>query len=382
MKLAAPVLLSLIVVPAPACHNAAPPAPAPIEVQVTPVIQRDVPLVSEWIGTLDGSVNADIRPKVEGYVLRQLYKEGQVVRAGSPLFEIDPREFQAALERAQGAVGQAEAALAKASKDVERFTPLAAERAVSQEELDDARAAERNSQAALASARAAAEQAALNLAWTKVTSPIDGVVGIAKTQVGDLVNTQAVMTTVSTVNPIRVTYGISEREYLRYAERINRGGHGTLVDGAALELILDDGSVYPQRGRVVLADREIDSGTGTMTIRGLFPNPQRILRPGEYAKVRAALEVQPGALLVPQRAVMELQGGYRVAIVGADSRAEIRSVEAGARFGDLWVVEKGLKAGEQVIVTGLQYIRAGSALRVTVSTSQPGVGPAFPGKAS
>lgn len=379
MKLDIGALIVPVIVAAAACGRKAPPPPAPVEVSVTPVIQRDVPVVSEWIGTLDGSVNADIRPKVEGYLRRQVYKEGQFVHAGDLLFEIDPRQFRAALQQAQGAVGQADAQLAKASKDVERFTPLAAQRAVSQQELDNALSAERNARAALASARAASDQAALSMGWTRITSPIDGVVGIAKSQVGDLVNTQTVMTTVSTVDPIRVTYGISEREYLRYAERINRANYATTLQGPVLELVLDDGTVYPQKGRAVLVDREIDAKTGTMTIRGFFPNPRHILRPGQYAKVRAALEVKPAALLVPQRAVMELQGGYRVAVAGADDKADIRAIQTGERVEDLWVVEKGLKAGDRVIVTGLQYVRTGTPLKIT---SEPSPAPATSAAAS
>src|SRR2546425_372418 len=216
----APVLAILLIAPACARKEAAP--PPPLKVLVVPVVRKDVPVVGEWIGTLDGSVNADIRPKVEGYLLRQFYKEGQFVRPNDPLFEIDPRQFQAALEQARGTLARAEAQLAKATKDVERFTPLAAERAISQQELDNALAAERDARGGLAAARAAVDQAALNLGWTSVRSPIEGIVGIAKTQVGDLVNTQTVMTTVSTVDPIRVTFGISEREYMDRAARINR----------------------------------------------------------------------------------------------------------------------------------------------------------------
>ena len=359
------------------CKPKDPPSPPPpaLEVSVAPVVQKDVPIVSEWVGTLDGSVNADIRPKVEGYLLRELYKEGQFVRSGDPLFEIDPRQFRAALEQAQGALGQAEAQLAKAAKDVERFTPLAAQRAVSQQELDNAQSAETNARAARASAQAAVDQAALNLAWSKVTSPIDGIVGIAKSQVGDLVNPQTVMTTVSTVDPIRVTYGISEREYMRYAETINRSNYATTRRGPMLDLILDDGSVFPEKGQAVLVDREVDPRTGTMTIRGFFPNPRNILRPGQYAKVRAALSVKNGALLVPQRAVMELQGGYRVGIVGADGKAEIRAVEPGERTGDLWVIDKGLKPGETVIVTGLQFVKSGTPLKVKPFQADPAPSP-------
>jgi membrane fusion protein (multidrug efflux system) len=341
-----------------ACTRKEAPPPPP-EVLVTPVIQKDVPEISEWIGTLEGSVNADIRPKVEGYLLRQFYKEGQVVARQDPLFEIDPRQFRAALEQAQGALGQAEAQLAKAARDVERFTPLAAERAISQQELDNATTAERDARAAVAAAQAAVEQAALNLGWTKVTSPIDGIVGLALVQVGALVGPQTVMTTVSTVDPIRVTFGISEREYLTRAEIINRPNYATTERGPALELVLEDGTVYPHPGKAARADRQVDVKTGTMTIWGFFPNPKHILRPGEFAKVRAALVVRKDALLVPQRAVSELQGGYRVAVVGADGKVEFRTVELGSRVGELWVIEKGLKLGENVIVAGLQHVHPG-----------------------
>ena len=353
-----------------------PPPPAP-EVSVTPVVQQDVPIITEWIGTLDGSVNAAIHPKIEGYLLRQLYKEGQFVHAGDPLFEIDPRQFRAALEQADGAVGQAEAQLAKTEKDVERFTPLAAERAISQQELDNALTADRAAKAALASARAAQAQAALNLAWTKVTSPIEGVVGIAKSQVGDLVNTATEMTTVSTVDPIRVSIGISEKEYLRFATRINRPNYATTQQGPFLDLVLDDGSLFPQKGRAMFADREVDPRTGTMTVRGLFPNPGNILRPGQYARVRAALDTKTGALLVPQRAVIELQGSYRIAVVGDDGKVDVRAVEPGARVGSLWVIDKGLKRGEKVVVAGLQYVRPGLAVKAkTVAPEEASAAPA------
>ncbi len=345
------------------CARSASVPPPETEVLVRPVIQRDVPIISEWIGTLDGSVNAAIRPKVEGYLRRQLYKEGQYVKPGDPLFEIDPRQSRAALEQANGALGQAEAQLAKATRDVERFTPLVTERAISQQELDDALSAQRNAKAAVDSARAVVDQASLNLGWTKVASPIDGIVGIAKAQVGDLVNTQTLMTTVSTVDPIQVNYGISEREYMRFAQRINRPNYATTRQGPLLDLVLDDGSIFPQKGQAVLVDREVNQRTGTMTIKGIFPNPGNILRPGQYGKVRAALEVKTGALLVPQRAVTELQGGFRVAVVGADGKADIRAVEPGERVGSLWIIDKGLKAGENVVVAGLQFVRPGMAVK-------------------
>src|SRR5713226_1183857 len=348
---------------APACARKQAPPPRPVDVLVVPVVPMDVPVVGEWIGTLDGSVNADIRPKVEGYLLKQFYKEGQFVQRNDPLFEIDPRQFQAALEQARGTLARAEAQLAKATKDVERFTPLAAERAISQQELDNALAAERDARGGLAAARAAVDQSALGLGWTRVTSPIEGIVGIARTQVGDLVNTQTVMTTVSTVDPIRVTFGISEREYMNRAARINRDNYATTRQGPFLELVLDDGSVFPHQGQAVLADREVDPRTGTMTIKGIFPNPHHILRPGQYAKVRAALDIKTGALLVPQKAVTELQGGFRVVVVGADGKADVRAVDPGERVGSLWIIDKGLKPGENVIVAGLQFVRPGMAVK-------------------
>jgi membrane fusion protein (multidrug efflux system) len=353
-KLAAALLL------AGACARKEAPPPRPVEVQVVPVVQMDVPVVGEWIGTLDGSVNADIRPKVEGYLLRQLYKEGQFVRRNDPLFEIDPRQFRAALEQARGSLARAEAQLSKADRDVERFTPLAAQRAISQQELDNALAAERDARGGLAAAKAAVDQAALNLGWTKVTSPIDGIVGIARTQVGDLVSPQSVMTTVSTVDPIRVTIGISEREYMDKAAQINRANYSTTERGPSLELILEDGSVFAEKGKAVLVDREVNVKTGTLTVKGFFPNPHNILRPGQYARIRATLDVRPHALVIPQKAVIELQGGSRVAVAGADGKAEIRAIETGPRVGDLWVVEKGLKPGENVIVSGLQFLRPGT----------------------
>jgi membrane fusion protein (multidrug efflux system) len=342
------------------CAKKEAPAPHPVDVLVVPVVQMDVPVVGEWIGTLDGSVNADIRPKIEGYLLRQFYKEGQFVHRNDPLFEIDPRQFRAALEQARGTLARAEAQLSKATNDVDRFTPLAAQRAISQQELDNAIAAQRDARGGLSAARAAVDQSALNLGWTRVTSPIDGIAGIARTQVGDLVNTQSVMTTVSTVDPIRVTIGISEREYMDRAVSINRESYPTTERGPDLELILEDGSVFPEKGKAVLVDREVNVKTGTLTVKGFFPNPHNILRPGQYAHIRAELSLRRGALVVPQRAVTELQGGARIAVAGADGKAEIRAVETGPRFRDLWVIEKGLKAGENVIVSGLQFLRAGT----------------------
>jgi membrane fusion protein (multidrug efflux system) len=257
-----------------------------------------------------------------------------------------------------GIKARAEATLAKTRKDVERFTPLVAQKAISQQELDNAIAAERESAAALDSAKASVEQARLNLGWTRVNSPIAGIAGISKSQVGDLVNPQTVMTTVSQVDPIKVLLNISEKEYMRYANRIQQLPSNPDLEGR-LELVLDDGSVYPHMGKVITVDRQVDIRTGTMAVKGSFPNPGNRLRPGQYAKVRAAVETKKDALIVPQRAVNELQGSYQVGIVGSDGKADVRVVQPGARVGSLWVIEKGLNPGEKVIVEGFFRIKPG-----------------------
>jgi membrane fusion protein (multidrug efflux system) len=340
-----------------------PPAPTPAapEVLVTPVVQRDVPITRDWIGTLDGSVNAEIRPKVDGYVLTRAYREGAVVRKGDVLFEIDPRQFQSALDQAQGAFERAQASLVKAERDVARFTPLAAQMAISQKELDDATSARDFGRANLASAKAQVDAAKLNLAWARVTSPVDGIAGIATTQVGDLVSPQTLMATVSVVNPILAVFNISETEYMHFAQAINRASGGQKSgDDFGLELVLNDGSVFAERGRVRTADRQVDVKTGTLMVRGEFPNPGNLLRPGQYARVRGVVEERKGALLVPQRAVSELQGSFMVGVVKPDGTADLRPVVTGPRIGDLWVIEKGVEAGEQVVVEGLQFLRPGA----------------------
>lgn len=353
-----------------ACGRQQPPPPPPVQVEVVPAVEMDVPIVGEWIGTLDGSVDADIRPKVEGYLVQRLYrKEGQFVRRNDPLFEIDPRQFRAAVQEANATLARAETQLAKATRDAERLTPLAADRAVSRQELDDALAAEHDARSAVDAARAAMEQAALNLAWTRVTSPIDGIVGIAKAQVGDLVNTTTIMTTVSTVDPIRATFGISEGEYMARAAWINQRSYADTPQGPAVELVLQDGTVFPFKSTASAVDREVNAKTGTLTINAFFPNPGNILRPGQFARVRAAFDVRKGAVVVPQRAVTELQGGARVAVVGADETAEFRSVELGPRTGELWVVEKGLGVGENVIVGGLAHVRPGAKVTARPASS-------------
>jgi membrane fusion protein (multidrug efflux system) len=342
---------------------------------VAPVIQKDVSIYQEWIGSLDGFVNAEIRPQIEGYLLRMAYKEGSLVRAGETLFEIDPRQFQAALDQAKGSVAQYEAMLANARTTVARYTPLAAQKAISQQELDDAVTRERTAQANLETARATLERARLDLDWTKVLSPIDGIAGVAKSQVGDLVSGPTVMTTVSQVNPIKVYFNPSEQEYLAWVARYGPVEKSLRADRnleqGRLELILANGSVFPQRGKPFLVGREVDVKTGTIQIAGVFPNPDNVLRPGQYGKVRVAVDVKKGALLVPQRAVSELQGSYQVAVVGADNKVAIRVVKTGPPEGSLWVIDEGLKPGDRVVVEGLQRVRSGMTV-VPKEASSPG----------
>jgi membrane fusion protein (multidrug efflux system) len=343
-----------------ACGKSAPPPPPPPDVVVADVIQKDVPIYAEWVGTTEGNVTAQIRARIQGYLQQRSYDEGTLVRAGDLMFVIDPRPYQAALDQAKGDLGRTEAALTKAQQDVTRYTPLAASKAISQEELDNAIQFSRGTKAAVDSARAALEKAQLNLDWTQVKSPIDGIAGIAVAQIGDLVTENTLLTTVSQVDPIKVSFPISEQEYLRLADKIELNNPQPRESN--LELILADGSVYPERGRAAIANREVDVKTGTMTIVALFPNPRNLVRPGQYAKVRATTETRQGALLVPQRAVQELQGSHQVAVVGADNKVAMRTVKAGARIGDLWVINEGLKPGERIVVEGLQKVREGATV--------------------
>ena len=368
-----PALLILTTLLASCGRNGRAPAP-PLQVGVLPAVQMDVPLTQEWVGTLDGFVNAEIRPQVEGYLLRQVYKEGSSVRHGDPLFEIDPRQFKATADQARAALARDQAALDKARLDVERYTPLVAEKAISQQELDNAQASFRQAQALVDASRAAFDRALLNLQWTHIVSPITGIAGIAKVQVGDLVNGQRVMTTVSTVDPIKVFFSASEQEYMSWARSWATKGEGK----GSLTLVLSDGSTYPRRGDSFLADRNVDVKTGTITLAGLFPNPEHLLRPGQYAKVRADIGVRKGAILVPQRAVWEIQGNPQIAVVGPDNKVDIRPIRTGPRLGTLQVVEQGLRAGEQVVVEGTQKVTAGQVVKpAPVGSAAP---PTAPGK--
>ena len=335
-------------------------APPPPDVLVTEVAQKDVPVYTEAIGTLNGVINATIRPQVQGYVLARNYKEGDVVQAGQQLFQIDPRQFQAALDQAAGDLAKAQALLVKTQIDVKRYTPLAKEGAVSQQELDNALQANQANQASVDTAKAAVAQARLNLEWTKVTSPIMGVSGIALSQIGNLVSPTTEMTTVSQLDPIKVIFPVAEQMYLRLARaRAKDDGQGEKGRKGALELILADGSTYLHRGTVTVVGREVDPRTGTLTIEGQFPNPENILRPGGYAKVRAVIDNLSQAMVVPQAAIQNFQGTDQVAVVTPENKVEIRNVTTGPRSGTDWVILDGVHPGDHVIVEGLQKVRGG-----------------------
>jgi membrane fusion protein (multidrug efflux system) len=326
--------------------------------------QRDVRVVNEFIGTTEGHIDAEIRAQVSGYLLSRDYREGSLVNQGALLFRIDARPFQAALDQARGDLERARAAQTKADQDVARFTPLARDGAVSQQELDNAIQAARSGRASVEAALAVVDKAEVELGFTEIMSPIEGIAGVANAQIGDLVGPTSPkpLTTVSQLDPIRVSTPISEREYMRFAERIRETleGRGGPDGPANLELVLADGSVHPHPGRVVVANREVDPRTGTLLIKSEFPNPELSVRPGQYARVRAAVATLPGAVVIPQRAVTELQGTHQVAVVGADDVVQMRVVEPGPQDGSDIVIAKGLAAGERVVVEGIQKVRNGS----------------------
>jgi membrane fusion protein (multidrug efflux system) len=353
------VMFSIIFCAACSSDNAKP-APPPPGVTVDTVLQKDVPISQEWVGTMAGNVDAEIRPKVDGFLLKRLYTEGSYVKKGQPMFQLDPRQTQASVEQAQGQLERSQAALSQAQIDVKRYTPLVAQRAISQAELDKAKSMERAATAEVAAAQAVLDNAKLNSAWATVSSPISGIAGVAKVGVGDLMTPNTVMTTVSAVDPIYVDISISEQDYLRFArEKTGRAAGQNLV------LILGDGSVYPHTGHALLVNREVDSRTGTIQVRAAFPNPGNVLRPGQYARIRAVTERRKNALLVPQRAIAEVQGIYQVGVVGSDNKVAIRAVTPGPQFGDMWVIESGLQPGEKVVVDGLQRIRDGMTVAPT-----------------
>jgi RND family efflux transporter MFP subunit len=367
-------ILALVYVVSHHARSAAATTRAP-EVDVVRVEQRDIPIYAEWIGTLDGLVDADVRAEVTGYLIEQGYQEGAFVRKGQLLFQIDPRPFQAALDQALGQLAQAKANLANAEAvqvrtqlDVNRYTPLAQEQAASQQDLDNAvqnnlaaKATVETAKAQIRTYQAAVESARINLEFTRLVSPIDGIAGQAQLQVGALVSpASGVVTSVSTVDPIKVYFTVAEPQYLAWQRRYptarsREEAHKSLH----LQLILADGSTYPQEGTFFFADRQVNVGTGAIRIAALFPNPGNVLRPGGYAKVRAVVRQEVGALLVPQRAVTELQGSYQVVVVDQHSRISIRPVTVGEAVGSEWIIARGVSAHETVVVEGTQKVRPG-----------------------
>jgi membrane fusion protein (multidrug efflux system) len=325
------------------------------------------------VATLEGFTTAQIQPQVTGYLIRQNYQEGSYVHKDDVLFEIDPRPFQALLDQAKGQLAQAKAQLGLADINVKRDTPVAQLHAIPQSQLDNDTQAKLAAEAAVEAAEAAVEQAQLNLDFTKVRSLVDGIAGIAQTQIGNLVSTTTVLTTVSKVDPIKVYFPISEQEYLRLGAKIS--GNVNLLSSATtvpLELVLADGSVFPQKGKIIFADREVDPQTGTIRIVGSFPNPGNVLRPGQFGRVRAVTAYRKNALLVPQRAVTELQGQHQVAVVGSDNKVSIHNVTVADRVGSMWVISDGLEPGDRVITEGVQKVAEGAPVNPVADTTADG----------
>jgi RND family efflux transporter MFP subunit len=347
------------------------PASPPLRVEVATVMQKDTPIYSEWVAILDGYVNAQIQPRVSGYIIRQNYKEGSVVRKGDVLFDIDPRPFQAALDQANAQLAQAKAQLGKAILDVKRDTPLAQAQAIAQSQLDTEIQAKLGAEAQVQAAKANVEQAELNVEWTRVTSLVSGIAGIAQVQIGNLVGPTSVLTSVSQVDPIKAYFTVSEQQFTDFHRRFpTQASVEEQRRRMTLELILADGRAYEQQGTIYFADREVNPATGAIRIAGVFPNPNNLLRPGGYGRVRAAASTREGALLVPQRAIMELQGTHQVAVVGPDNKVSIRPVTVAERVGNLWIVTDGLKAGERVVVEGQLKVRDGA--RVNAEPARTG----------
>lgn len=339
-----------------------PPLPT---VEVAAVTKADVPIYHEWVGTLDGLVNATIRAQVTGYLIAQDYHEGDAIKKGDLLFEIDPRPFRALLDQAKGQLAQAEARLGKTELDVKRFAPLVKDDAISKEEYDDSVQANLEAKAAILSAKAQVEQAQLNLDFTKIISPIDGIASIAKGQIGDLIGpSTGELTTISTIDPIKAYYIIPEQAYINFAklfsDEVNRIERLKQLE---IRLMLADGSMYPHQGKIVAADRQIGTTTGALRLEALFPNPGSSLRPGQFVRLRVKFDTKHDALMVPQQAVSELQGAYQIAVVDAEKKVHLQPVHVGERNGNLWIIESGLEPGQTVVVEGLQKIREG----VTVS---------------
>jgi membrane fusion protein (multidrug efflux system) len=350
------------------CGKPKAPTASPVDVIVVPVEQRDFPVAEEWVASLYGFVDAQIRAQVTGLLLRQDYRDGARVKEGELLFEIDSRPFRAALAQAEGQLEQAEAQFGKTQQDVKRYGPLAAEKAISEQEYDDAVQANIAARAQVAGARATVEQAQLNLDFSRITSPVNGVAGIVQTQVGDLVGPgTGILATVSTEDPIKVYFPVSEQAYLEFTGSDSAAQTRGFPADIKLELILSNGRVYPYPGQFYAADSQIDPNTGTLRIAALFPNPQNALRPGQFGRVRAIVRTLKGALLVPERALAELQDGYQIVTVDGGDKAHPRTVKVGPRVGGLAVIEDGVKPGDRVIVDGFAKVREGTPVNPRTS---------------
>lgn len=351
-------------------HVAPPPAPI---VEVALVTQSNVPVYHEWVGVIEGFVNARIRAQVTGYLISQNYREGDPIKKGDVLFEIDRRPFQAVLDQAKGVLAQAQAKLVKTELDVKRYAPLLKDKAISREEYDDAVQANLEAQATVVSAKAAVEQAQVNLGFTRIVSPIDGIASIATGQIGDLVGPNTGdLTTVSTIDPIKVYYNVTEQAYINFTKLFTtEANRYERLRKLEIKLILADGSVYSSEGRIYAVDRQVSPTTGALRVAALFPNPDYTLRPGQFSRVRVKFELANNALLVPQKAVSELQGAFQVAVLTSNDTVHIQPVQVGERVGTDWVIKDGLHLGDRVIVEGTQKVHEGSAVTVTKAPAQP-----------
>jgi membrane fusion protein, multidrug efflux system len=374
--------LALVVLLGACAKKEAPPPPPPLDVKVATVLQKDVPILAEAIGETRGSEEIEIQARVEGFLEAVHFEEGMPVRKGQLLFTIDPKQYEASLAQARGALAQAEAQLSRARQDVDRFRPLVEQNAIARQDYDNALSSAAAAEAAVASARAVAQGAEIDLGYTRVYSPIDGLAGKVEVRPGNLVGRgqTTLLTRISDIDPIHVRFSISEREYLTLSKARQADGAGSEPRKLPFTMILADGSTHPHDGELVFADRLVDPTTGTLLLEAAFPNPERIVRPGQYARIRVPVGLAKDAILVPQRAVMELQATFSVAVVTADNKISMRQVTTGPRVGSLWVIENGLKAGDRVVVEGMQKAREGLTVNPTVvpiedpAAAKPGAG--------
>jgi membrane fusion protein, multidrug efflux system len=378
-----PALCALLATATAACGKKEAPAPPPPDVKVATVLQKDVPIYVEAIGQTRGSTEIEVRARVEGFIQTIDFREGNPVRKGQLLYTIDPSPFQAALAQAKGALAETEAQFARARQDVVRYEPLVAKNAISRQEYDTAVVVQRAAEAAVDASKAQVQRAEIDLGYTKVVAPENGMAGKTEVYPGTLVGRgqSTLLTHISQIATIHVRFTIPERDYLYFARRRQEAGKAGQTPSLPFELVLSDGSVHPEQGRLVFVDRNVDPTTGTILMEAAFPNPGAIVRPGQYARVRAAVDLKTGAILVPQRAVSEMQGIYNVAVVGGDDVVEMRMVTPAQRIGNLWVVDAGLKAGERVVVEGLQKVRPGGKVKAEVVTIEEGGAPP-PGSAT